>query len=144
MRLIDADAIIFPCDTAPFFKTRRCDEDKEFLLYFAENSKLHEFISKQPTVDAVPLRPILDAMQGVLLVKNGEPMKNGEPAARPIKDTSKQDCYEALYKIQEYLGLRKLFLDIPLVGAYYEYVCGINGAPCNECKPNCDEKRLER
>lgn len=22
-----------------------------------------------------------------------------------------------------------------------EYVCGINGAPCNECKPNCDEKK---
>ena len=48
------------------------------------------------------LTAVIKAMQRVLIVKDGD-------AYRPVKGTSRQDAYRALYEIQEALGTNKIY-----------------------------------
>lgn len=48
------------------------------------------------------LTTVIKAMQRVLIVKDGD-------AYRPVKGTSRQDAYRALYEIQEALGTNRIY-----------------------------------
>lgn len=48
------------------------------------------------------LTTVIKAMQRVLIVKDGD-------TYRPVKGTSRQDAYRALYEIQEAIGTNRLY-----------------------------------
>ena len=53
--------------------------------------------------DQEKLKQIRNILRNVLLVDNGV-----DNSPRPVKNTTKQECYDALYEIQELLEMRRM------------------------------------
>ena len=67
------------------------------------NDDQKDGMNEEEYKNSILIHEIKSIMRQLLLIADG----NG--SARPIKNTSRHECYKALYKIQELLGTNKYF-----------------------------------